>query len=316
MSCKAVFLDAATVSCEPVSPDCVDEWVVHSITPAKLVGARIADADIVITNKVRIGANELKVAKRLKLIIVAATGYDIIDLPACKKRGIAVANSPGYSNSSVPEHAVALMFALARSIVPLHRQAVDGTWSKAKSFCLHTMPISELRNRTVGIIGAGNLGRATGSICAALGMNVIYRASNRVKSDNLVRMPLAKLLTISDFVSLHCPLDEDSKHLINAETLAMMRPEAILINTARGGLVDATAVVEALQEGNLGGAGIDVLEIEPPAPDHPFLTCSHPRLIVTPHVAWASTESQMKLIKMIAETADSFFADQPVNLVS
>ena len=316
MTHQVVFLDAATLSCEPVAPSCADDWVLFPSTPPKLVAERIASAKTVVTNKVCIGAAELQNASELELIVVAATGYDIIDLPACQARNIAVANSPGYSISSVPEHAVALMFAVARSIVPLHRDACDGSWSSAETFCLHTQPIIELHGRTVGIVGAGSLGQATGKICTNLGMNVIYRARSKQPQDQLPRLPLKQLLATSDFVSLHCPLDHDSANLINAAMLAKMRRGSILINTARGGLVDAAAVVDALHNGQLGGAGIDVLKHEPPAADHPFLTCTHPGLVVTPHVAWASRESQMRLGQMIADTTDGFFAGRAINLVS
>lgn len=311
-----VFLDADTIACDLVRPGCVGEWTVHRSTGPGEVPARIAPCGVAFTNKVRIGAAEIEGANGLRLIVVAATGYDIIDLGACRERGITVSNSPGYSSSSVPEHAVALMFAVARSIVPYRIEAGDGTWSGAGTFCLHTHPIVELAGKRAGIVGSGSLGRATGRLCEALGMKVSYLRRNDGGTDGLPRLPLEELLAGSDVVSLHCPLDDDNRHMVNAETLAMMKPGAILVNTARGALVDAAALAEALERGTIAGAGIDVLDSEPPPADNPLVACRHPGLVLTPHVAWASMEVQRRLARMVADTADSFFAGKPVHVVS
>lgn len=310
------FLDAGTIACDLVKPGCVGDWHVHDSTTPGEAAERIAPCELVFTNKVKVGAKELERAEKLKLIVVAATGYDIIDLAECKRKDIAVANSPGYSASSVQEHAIALMFAVARSIVPYRLEAGDGTWSEANTFCLHTHPIIELAGKQVGIIGSGSLGRATGRLCAALGMKVSYLEKNDGTSDDLPRLPLDKLLASSDIVTLHCPLDANNHHMINADTLAKMKPSAILVNTARGALVDAQALCDALEGGKLAGAGIDVLESEPPPSVNPLVQCKHPGLVLTPHVAWASMEVQLRLAQMVADTADAFFAGNPVHLVS
>ena len=302
----------------PVRPACATEWILHEYTDPSDTAARIASADVVFTNKTAIGTTELESANKLKLIVVAATGYNIIDIAACAQRDIAVANSPGYSASSVPEHNLALILTVARSIVPLHRQACDGTWSQAQTFCLHTQPIIELRGRTAAIIGSGSLGRATGELCAKIGMRVIYlgRAGIAPRNDGLVRLPWAELITQADVLSLHCPLVATNRHMLDATALAQMKRSAIVINTARGDLIDYPALIQALTEGRIAGAGIDVIETEPPPADHPLLQCQHPGLVLTPHVAWASAEAQARLLQMIADTADAFFAGRSEHLVS
>ncbi len=317
---KAVFLDAATVAgADPLQPACATSWEVHQTTAPAATAERIADAAIAITNKVRIGAAEFAAAKQLKLIVVAATGYDIIDLDAAARHGVAVANSPGYSSSSVPEHAIGLMFAVARSIVPLSAEAGDGTWTSSPIFCLHTHPIVELRGLTVGLVGSGSLGRATGDLCSALGMQPVYLArdgaSSAAGTDGLKRLAWEELLAGADILSLHCPLDASNRNMIDAHALRMMKRSCILINTARGGLVDAAALATALETGEIAGAGIDVLDPEPPPADHPLLACSHPGLVVTPHVAWASRQSQQRLAQLVADTADAFFSGRPQHIV-
>lgn len=316
---KVVFLDRATVAAaEPVRPACADEWVVHDLTAPHETARRIADATVVFTNKVELRGAALASAARLKLVVVAATGYDIVDTAACRRRAVAVANSPGYSSSSVPEHALALMLAVARSIVPLCADARDGTWPAAPTFCLHTRPITELRGRTVGLVGSGSLGRSTGRLCEALGMRTLYlrREGARKAGDGVERADLDELLARADVLSLHCPLTEANRGMIGPEALKKMNSSAILINTARGGLVDSPALVSALESGEIAGAGIDVLEPEPPPADHPLLVCDHPGLVVTPHVAWASIEVQRRLVRLIAETADAFYDGKPQHLVA
>ena len=316
---KGVFLDAATVAAaRPPRPQCCEHWQVHDLTAAGQVAGRIADANIVVTNKVRIGENEFAAAPGLKLIIVAATGYDIIDLDAARLHGVAVANSPGYSISSVPEHTLALMFAVARSIVAFAQASRDGTWTASPTFCLHNWPIIELRGLSVGLIGSGSLGRATGRLCAALGMKPAYLARPGAASsgDDLKRLAWDDLLAASDIISLHCPLGPDNRHMFGEQAFRQMKKSAILINTARGGLVDAAALAAALQEGQIAGAGIDVLAHEPPAADNPLITCNHPGLVLTPHVAWASRQAQERLLAQVAATADAFMLGKPQHLVA
>ena len=315
---KAVMLDRATFACDLVKPDCVDEWEEFDITNEDQVIARIKDADVIVTNKVKINETHLQQTPKLKLIVVAATGYDIIDIQACRQHNVTVTNCPGYSVSSVPEHTVALMFALARSLIPHNNTVHDNSWVNSPIFCVFGPPIMELANKTLGIIGAGSLGIATGNLCKAIGMKVVYAtSSNPAKTDDdLERLPLDELLAVADVVSLHCPLTKDNQEFINAQKISLMKDGAILINTSRGGLVNQQAVINALESGKLGGAGIDVLSKEPPSSDDLFVKCKHPNLLVTPHVAWASLEAQQRLAKMIATTTDSFFAGNPVNVVS
>ena len=310
------FLDAQTIACKVRKPDSVSTWNSYDFTEPHETIERIAESHVLCTNKVKLQAAELEAAANLKLIVVAATGYDIIDMQACKAKGVVVCNSPGYSASSVPEHALALMFAVARFLVPLSRKACDGTWSASRIFCLHAHTAIELAGRRVGIIGAGSLGRATAKLCSAVGMEVVYLARENSKADGLPRVRLDELLATCDVISLHCPLSSDNHHLLNAQTLAQVKPGAIVINTARGALIDPQALVDALESGRLAGAGIDVLELEPPKSGNPLLDCEHPGLIVTPHVGWASLASQQRLVDMLCSTCDSFFAGAPEHVVS
>lgn len=310
-----VFLDAKTIACELVKPASLASWDVHPLVPPAAVAASIANAHVAYTNKVPLGAESLAGAGRLELIVVAATGYDIIDLACCKERGVAVANSPGYSASSVPEHVLALIFAAARGVVPYHAAAGDGTWAAADIFCLQRHPIIELRGRQAGFIGSGSLGRASAALCASVGMKTVFLARHDGKEDELPRLGLDELLATSDVVSLHCPLTPANRGMIDAAALARMKDGAILINTARGALVDSAALVAALEAGKLRGAGIDVLAAEPPPAAEPLLNCSHPGLVLSPHVAWASMESQQRLARMLAATTDAFFSGAPRHLV-
>lgn len=312
----ATFLDASSIACAARQPASIDVWRTFDLTRDEQVAERIGDSHVLITNKARLPQATIATAPNLELVIVAATGYDIIDLAACRAKGVTVCNSPGYSVSSVPEHALALMLAIARRLLPLSREAGDGTWAAADNFCLHTHTAIELAGRRVGIIGAGSLGRATGRLCAAIGMEVCYLARHDGKKDELPRLPLDELLASCDVISLHCPLTAANHHLLDAAALAKLKDGAIVVNTARGALIEPKALIAALEAGRLGGAAIDVLETEPPPADHPLLRCRHPRLIVTPHVGWASLEAQQRLVAMICATCDSYFAGKPQFVVS
>ena len=312
----ASFLDAKTINCDLVKPPCISEWEVFQNTKASETKERIANANVVYTNKVRIEREDLATAKDIKLIVVAATGYDIIDLDTCRKMNIAVANSPGYSVSSVPEHTVALMFTVAKKITALHNEVMNTEWAKSDIFCMHNHLPIELAGKNLGIIGAGSLGQATGKLCEALGMNVSYLAKHDNSQDDLPRKDLATLLAESDVISLHCPLTENNFEMFNADTISQMKDGAILINTARGALVNYPAMIKALESGKLSGAGIDVLAKEPPTDGHVLLECKHPGLVVTPHVAWASLEAQTRLVNLLVTTTEAFFSNEAINIVS
>ena len=286
---EIVVLDAATMRGEMLRPDFPHRWHTYPLTAPAETATRIRNAHIVITNKAPLCKDDINAAKNLKLIAVAATGMDNVDLQAAADAGVQVRNVREYANNSVAEHVLALVFALARGVVLYHAKVREGAWSKSPIFSPDWGRICDVRGRQIGIIGAGALGQAVAEHAAAVGLRPMFLL--RDKKDSLPRLPLPKLLADSDIISLHCPLTPQTHQLINQETLAMMKPGAFLINTARGGLVQSAALVAALQSEHLGGAAIDVLPVEPPPADDILLNCRHPNLIITPHVAWAGEQS-------------------------
>jgi glycerate dehydrogenase len=307
---RTVFLDYETVrnGDGSLDPSAIDE-VVGSVrycdfTEEWQIPERIGAAEIVLLNKVKLSRAELGAAPDLKLIVLSATGTDNIDLKAAKELGIAVCNVRGYCTASVAQHVWALILSLTQHLSGWHRLAVDGSWARGE-FNELAYPIRELAGRTLGIVGWGELGRAVAKAAEAFGMRVIV--CNR-PGTALVdgRVPLEELLATADVVSLHCPLTPSSRGLIGTQELARMKPDALLINTARGALVDGAALALALKEGRLGGAGIDVLPAEPPADDEPLLDPGIPNLIVTPHVAWAAFEARQRCLDEMAANIRDF----------
>jgi glycerate dehydrogenase len=269
------------------------------------IAARIAAAEIVLTNKAKLSRAHLYGAPHLKLIALSATGTDNIDLQAAKERGIAVCNVRGYCTASVAQHAWALILSLTQHLSGWHRLAVDGSWVRG-GFNELAYPIRELAGRTLGIIGWGELGRAVARAGEAFGMRVMV--CNRPGAAPVEgRVPLHELLAGADVVSLHCPSTPATRGLIGERELALMKPDALLINTARGALVDGAALARALKEHRLGGAGIDVLPSEPPGAGEPLIDPSIPNLIVTPHVAWAAFEARQRCLDDMAANIRDFF---------
>ena len=290
-------------------------WRFHDETAPDQVAGRIREARVVITNKVRLNGENLAAARRLRLICVAATGTDNVDLDATRRLGIAVCNVRGYATASVSQHVFTLILALMRSL-PDYRQAVaEGRWQQSRHFCLLDHPIAELTGKVLGIVGHGELGRAVARLGEAFGMTVRIAARPGGGPGGAGRVPLDMLLGQVDVLSLHCPLADNTRGLIGARELALMKPGALLINTARGGIVDEQALATALQAGHLGGAGVDVLSMEPPLGDHPLLAADVPRLIVTPHIAWASREARQRLVEEMAANIRAWRAGRPRNLV-
>lgn len=291
-------------------------WRSYDATAPTDTAARIANADIVISNKVWLGDAEMAAAPGLRLICVCATGTNNVDLAAAHRRGIAVCNVRGYATPAVVQHTYALMLALATRL-PDYQQAVrQGRWSQSNQFCLLDYPISELSGKTLGIVGYGVLGRGVATVGQALGMKVsIAQLPHRpARMDSRpLRVPWDLFLSQVDVLSLHCPLTAQTHHLIDASTLARMKQGALLINTARGGLIDETALVAALSNGHLGGAGLDVLSLEPPPTDHPLLASDIPRLIITPHIAWGSRESRQRLVDEVVRNIAAFEAGEVRN---
>jgi len=308
---RAVFLDYETVSrgdldtasLSAVLPDI--EF--HGATSADEIMPRIADAEIVLLNKFILTRAHLEAAGRLKLIGLAATGTDNVDLVAARERGIAVCNVRGYCSQSVMQQVWALILELTQHVQDYTRLAKDGSWVRSETFTVLAHPIRELSGLTFGVVGWGELGQAAAQAAHAFGMRVII-ANRQGGAREAGRFDLDDLLVASDIVSLHCPLTEATRQLIGARELALMKPDALLINTARGGLVDSAALAAALKAGRLGGAGIDVLPQEPPVDGDPLLEPEIPRLLLTPHVAWAAREARQRCLDEIAANVRDFLA--------
>ena len=277
---------------------------------------RLQNATIAICNKVALRENTLSQLPELKLIAVAATGTDNVDLAFCRGHNIAVCNTRGYAVSSLPEHALMLMLALRRNLIAYRDDVRAGRWQEAQKFCLLDHPISDLRGTVLGIVGFGTLGQAMGQLGSAIGMEVIVADRKQATSIRPERRSFADVLRLSDVLSLHCPLTEETRDLIGVEELSLMKREALLINTARGGLIDDHALLDALRSGRLGGAGIDVLRVEPPREGNPLLEADLPNLIVTPHNAWASRQAMQSLADQLVDNLEAFVRGEPRNLVT
>ncbi len=306
-----VFLDRATLGVELRPPDLPHDYREFAVTTAEQAAGRLAGATIAIVNKVPLRAATLALLPDLRLIALAATGSDCIDKEYCRSHGITVCNVRDYATDTVPEHVLALIFALRRSLIAYDRDIRAGRWQAADQFCFFDHPIRDIAGSTLGIVGYGALGRAVARRGEALGMKVIVHT--RGGGDGAV--DLETLLRSSDVVTLHCPLTTDTRNLIGAREIALMKPDAILINTARGGLVDEAALADALRAGRIGGAGIDVLTAEPPNAGNVLLDPALPNLIVTPHVAWASRRAMEALAEQLTRNIEAFAAGAPVNVL-
>ncbi|HGY1015627.1 TPA: D-2-hydroxyacid dehydrogenase [Aeromonas salmonicida subsp. smithia] len=306
---QIVFLDSDTLDAGITlhRPDFPHHWQSHPSTAPEQVVERLRNASIAIINKVRIGATELAQLPDLKLIALAATGSDNVDLEACRAANVGVCNIRNYSGPSVPEHAMALMLALSRNLFAWRQSLLEGRWQQSGQFCFFDHNIMDLHGKQLGIIGKGTLGQALGERAQGMGMIVRYAQSQIGASHDEDRLPLDALLQSSDVVSLHCPLTPYTRHLIGERELALMKPGALLINVGRGGLVDEAALLKALANGRLGGAGFDVASVEPPPPDHPLMQAlQYPNFILTPHVAWASEESMQRLADQLIDNINAF----------
>ena len=313
---KVVFLERNTFNSPFRRPAFEHEWVEYGETDESQVVDRLQNATIAICNKVAMRENSLSQLPKLKLIAVAATGTDNVDLAFCRSHNIAVCNTRGYAVSSLPEHALMLMLALRRNLIAYRDDVRAGRWHEAQKFCLLDHPIGDLRGTVLGIVGFGTLGQAMAQLGRAIGMEVIVAERKHATSVRPERRSFAEVLRHSDVLSLHCPLTEDTRDLIGAEELARMKPDALLINTARGGLIDDHALLAALRSGKLAGAGIDVLRVEPPREGSPLLDADLPNLIVTPHNAWASKQATQTLGSQLVDNLEAFVRGEPRNLVT
>lgn len=289
------------------------EWTFRQ-TGSGVAGEQPLQADIIVSNKVVVDANTINSSAKLKLICIAATGTNNVDLAAAAKRGVPVCNVRNYATASVVEHVFSLMLCLARSL-PQYIQAVEHSgWQESNTFCMLDYPIMELAGRTLGIIGCGELGSAVAAMGNAFGMQVLM-AERRGEPVRHGRTPFAEVLTRADIISLHCPLNADTHNLIGAAELGCMKQDALLINTARGGIVNESELADALLSGKIGGAALDVLAEEPPCTGNLLLSLSLPNLIITPHIAWASSTSRQRLVDEIAANIRAFLDGKPRNVV-
>jgi len=311
-----VFLDRASVIANVRRPRGATDYLEYPHSEAHELVERLRSATVAITNKVPLREAVLRQLPQLRMIAVAATGYDIVDVGYCRDHGIAVANIRNYAVHTVPEHAFALILALRRNLLAYRADVEQGLWNRSEQFCLLDHPILDLHGAQLGIIGEGALGRAMAAIGAAFGMRAVFRDHPQRVGEDLEYQPLPRLLAESDVVSLHCPLLPSTHNLIGEAELRTMKRTAILINTARGGLVDERALVRALQEGTIAGAGFDVLTVEPPREGNPLLDLRLPNLIVTPHIAWASRGAMQFLADQLIDNIDAWAAGTPQNLVT
>jgi len=312
---KIVFLDRDSLIAKLRRPAFAHEWQDHPATAPDQVVERLRGASIAVSNKVVLRAEAIAQLPELKMVAVAATGTDNVDLAACRARGITVANIRDYSLVSVPEHCFTLMLALRRNLRAYVGDVEAGRWEHSSRFCLLDHPIGDLAGSRLGIVGYGALGRRVAQIGRAFGMQVCVSSRSPVDEAGVEQMGLDALLASCDVVSLHLPLTDQTRHMIGARELGLMKPTALLINTARGGLVDEAALAEALMRRSIGGAGFDVLSKEPPAQDNPLLGLRLPNFILTPHVAWASAGAMQTLADMLVANIEAWEAGKPVNLV-
>ena len=315
---KAVILDADTVtggdvSLEPITELC--NTTVYGFSKPDEIAERIGDAEAVITNKCVISEDVMEKCPNLKFIGVFATGYNKIDIAAAKKRGICVCNVPGYSTNSVAQHTFALILHYYSSVSKYADTVANGDWCYSKLFTYFNIPFFELSGKTLGIIGYGAIGKAVTKIAKAFDMNVlVYTRTYPKHADGIEVVSLEDLLKRSDVVTLHCPLTEETKLLINERTISLMKPSAILINTSRGGVIDENALANALNEGRIAAAGLDVLTVEPMRLDCPLREVKN--CYITPHIAWAPLETRVRLIELVKKNIEGYLDGNVINNVA
>jgi glycerate dehydrogenase len=315
---KIIVLDGHTLNPGDLSWDALrahGECEIHERTSQNEVAARAAGAEIVITNKASLGSAEIAALPALKYIGVTATGYNVVDIDAARKRGIVVTNVPAYGTRSVAQHVFALLLELTQH-AGLHAAGVrEGRWAGASDWCYWERPLVELDGLTMGIVGYGRIGAAVGELATAFGMRVIATPPrHRALPPHIAAATMDEVFSSSNVVTLHCPLTPETRELVNAARLASMKPCAFLINTARGPLVDEAALAAALEAGYLAGAALDVLSSEPPAADNPLLSARN--CIITPHLAWATRAARSRLMDVTVENVHAFLRGSPQNVVN
>jgi glycerate dehydrogenase len=292
---------------------------VHDRTPPAQILDRASGAAVVLTNKTPLSAETIAALPDLRYIGVLATGYNVVDIAAARRRGIPVSNVPTYGTDTVAQHATALMLELARHTADHARAVAEGKWTAAKDWCFTVAPIVELNGRTLGIVGLGRIGLAFARISQAMGMRILAHDARELSAPErggveVTYTSLDDLFAEADVISLHCPLTPETDRLVNAARLATMKPGAFLINTSRGPLVDNAALAHALRNGAIAGAALDVLDVEPPPADNPLLDA--PNCLVTPHVAWYAHEARQRLLDVAVDNVQAFFRGTPQNVVN
>lgn len=309
MTIKICFLDRATIQSDIKirEPNFKHSWLEYPKTTTDQVVDRIADADIVITNKVKISAKTVSACPNLKLVAVAATGLDHVDLEACKNRNIKVTNITNYALTTVPEHVITTMLMLKRQIVQYQNEVLDGRWQKEKNFCFFDKPIYDLSQSVLGVIGFGALGEATAKLAKNLGMNVIYYNRSEKHSNFAEQVDFETLIKESDMISCHCALTPETHHLLSEKEFHKMKTSVFVINTARGAIIDEAALAEAIISNQIAGAAVDVLPQEPPELDSPMMKIAHQsNVILTPHIAWASQQAMQGLADQLIDNIEQF----------
>jgi glycerate dehydrogenase len=316
MQHTVVFLDRSSLQAEVRRPSFAHAWQEYAASDVGEVPQKLRDATVAITNKVPLRAETLRRLPNLKMIAVAATGYDVVDIDYCRANGIAVSNIRNYAVHTVPEHAFALILALRRNLFAYREDVANSKWQRVDQFCFFDHPIRDMFGATLGIIGEGALGQATAKIARGFGMKVLFADHAPPKMPDVEFTPFEQVLAESDVISLHAPLTPDTRNLIGSKELRKMKRTAILINTSRGGLVDEQALAEALTQGLIAGAGFDVLTKEPPKDGNPLLDLRLPNFILTPHVAWASEGAMQFLADQLIDNIEAFVAGKPQHLVT
>ena len=314
---KAVFLDYATmgpgVDLQPLR-SLLPDLEIFDETADDLITARIRDAEFVFANKIHLSPDQLRQASSLRFVGLTATGTDRVDLASAAQHGVAVCNIRDYCTASVVEHVFGVLLMLTHNLERYAAAVRAGRWQRADDFCMLAYPIRELSAMTLGVVGYGALGRGVADVAQAFGMEVLVAARRNAAAAE-GRVAFDELLQRADIISLHCPLNDETENLIDADAIAHMKPGALLINTARGGLVDSQALVDGLESGHLGGAAIDVLPKEPPRAGNPLLDYEGTNLIVTPHIAWGSIEARQKSIDEVATNVAAFLRGERRNRV-
>lgn len=310
-----VFLERNTFTVGFRKPNFKHEWVEFDETSPDEIVPRLQNATIVVCNKLALRSETLSQLPNIQLIAVAATGVDNVDLDYCRSHHVAVINTRGYAVNSLPEHALMLMLTLRRNLIAYRDEVNSGAWSQARQFCLLDHPINDLKDSMIGIVGFGKLGQSMAQLAAAIGMKVLVAERKLATSVRDGRTPFVDVLRQSNVISLHCPLTAETENLIGSAELNLMREDGVLINTARGALVDERALLQALQANRIAGAGIDVLRQEPPRDGNPLLDARLPNLVITPHNAWASQQAMQTLADQLVDNLEAFVRGEPRNLV-